>query len=112
MKKIIPFILMFFTLNSFSQGKKEIKVTKKQVADSKAINDLISDIPKDCKVLSFIFSSDLNVGYREYSCSGESIPAEIKKILAKQEKGKFFFIEKVKADCIKTFPKDYKIILE
>jgi hypothetical protein len=112
MKKIIPFLLMFFALNSFSQATKEIKITKKQLTESKSLNDLISDIPKDCKVLSYIISIKFGNDLREYTCITSSLGSNVVDMVSKKEKGYSFFIEKIKSDC-KNSPKGkFKIILE
>ena len=112
MKKIILFLFVCFALNSFSQAKKEIKITKKQLADSKTLSDLISDIPKDCKIKTYFFSANINGSLKEFTCVSEGIIPELKALLLYKEKGQSVFIENIKSDCQKSHQTSYKLTLE
>lgn len=112
MKKIILLTIIFFSFHSFSQTKKEIKITKKQLIASKTLNDLIPDIPKDCKVNSYFFSANINGSLKEFTCINEGMAPELKAILQYKEKGQSVFIEKIKSDCEKSHKASYKLTLE
>jgi len=111
MRLFICLLFILFTVNSFSQTK-EIKVSKKSIEDSKAINDFIKEL-KDCKVFKFLFSCNFSsTNYKEYTIMGDAIPFEVKAMLAKLEKGKTFYIEKISSNCAKPHKEYYKIILD
>ncbi len=112
MKKIIPLLLIFISLSSFSQTTKEIKITKKQFTDAKTLSDVISDIPKDCKIQSYVISYSAGSALREYTCMTNLIGQEVKDFLSKKEKDQFFFIENIKSGCEKSPKGKFKITIE
>lgn len=112
MKYLISCLLLVLTLNLSSQSVKEIKVSKSKIEASKTLHDLISDIPKDCTVSSFVFSGGLNGNLKEFRCSGPSLAPEIKVIVSAMENKKVFFIEEIRSTCQKSHKAAYKIILE
>lgn len=112
MKKIISLLFIFISLSSFSQTTKEIKITEKQLADAKAVADIISDIPKDCKIQSYVVSYSSGSDLREYTCITNLIGQNVKDFIIKKEKDKFFFIENIKSSCEKSPKGKFKITIE
>lgn len=111
MRTLIFLLLILASVNSFSQTK-EIKVSKKTLKESKELNDIITEIHKDCKVLSYIISIKFGNDLREYSCITSSLGSNIVDIVSKKEKGYSFFIENIKSDCKNSPQGRFKIILE
>lgn len=112
MKKIISFFFIFISLSSFSQTTKEIKITEKQLTDAKALADVISDIPKGCKIQSYVISFSAGSALKEYTCITNLIGQNVKDFITKKEKDKFFFIENIKSGCEKSPKGKYKITIE
>lgn len=111
MKKIVLFLFFGLSLSIFSQTK-EIKVEKKKITESVKLNDFISDLPKDCKVLRFIFTINHNSALKEFMVNGEGIAKEILALIAAKEKGQWFFIEQLKTECMKSHSPNYKVIIQ
>lgn len=112
MKFFISCLLLVASLNLTSQTPKEIKFPKAKLGEIKTLSDLISDIPKDCKVMSYIFSVKINSQLGEFSCQGGGISSELKVVISNKEKGEWFFIENIKSTCQKSHKSGYKITLE
>jgi hypothetical protein len=112
MRSLFLILCFFACLPVFSQSKKEIKVTKAKIAEMKTLSDIITDIPKDCKVTSFVFSANIGGSLKEFTCMGEGFSPEMKAVINTVEKGKALFIETIKSSCPKTHAFSYKITLE
>lgn len=109
-------ILLVFTIISFriNAQTKEIHFKKEKIKNISELNEIISDIPKDCKVSTFIFSVSSGGSLKEFVCSGGNggIAQEVKNLISSKANGEWFFVEKIKSDCEKSHKQNYKIILE
>ena len=111
MKLLFQIIFLFFCLSTFGQKATEIKIAKDKISAAKTIQDIISDIPKDCKVTNFILSLNKD-GLKEFTIFGQVLSPETKALIGSLEKGKLFFIENITSGCPKSHKKGYKIIVE
>lgn len=111
MRSLICLLFILFSVHSFCQTK-EIKVPLKALKEAKELNDIITDIPKDCKVQSYVTSYKSGNDLKEYTCMTNMIGKDVIDMMSKKEKGAFFFIEKIKSGCGKTPGGKYKIILD
>jgi hypothetical protein len=111
MRSLICLLFALFSVACFSQAK-EIKVSLKAMKEAKELNDIITDIPKDCKVQSYVVSYKWGSDLREYTCMTNMLGGDVIDIMSKKEKGASFFIEKIKAGCEKSPKGKYKIILD
>lgn len=111
MRSLIFILCVFFSINGFSQTK-EIKASKKTLESAFELKDIITDIPADCKVQSYVMSFKSGNDLREYTCLTNTFGGNFKAFFSKKEKGFSFFIEKIKSGCGKIPTTRYKITID
>ena len=112
MKLILQLTLVLFCLNSFGQKTGEITIPLAQVVAAKSIHDLISDLPKDCKVNSFSLMAKIDGVVKNIPGSGRDFSKSFKTFLGKSESGTKIFIDDLESSCPKSHKKNYKITVE
>jgi hypothetical protein len=104
------FILLFLSSALFSSAQSTaktevIKVSESNVKQIKSVQDLITSIPKNCKIKSYTMTLSANGSVKEMECQTNAIE------MAYRRKGDVFFIEKILSDCPSAIKKTYKIII-
>jgi hypothetical protein len=112
MRTFLTIVFLVFFFGVYSQSKKEIKVVKAKIADMKTLREIITDIPKNCKVSSFVFSTFAGGSLKEYMVIGEAISPQMRHILNSLGKGMIFNITEISSDCPVSHKESYKVTLE
>lgn len=112
MRSIVCSLFILFSISSFSQTK-EIKVSKKTLQEARELSDIITDIPKDCKVQSYVASfKTSSANLATHTCITNFFSTHLSDLLLKEKKGYAVFIENIKSGCGKAPSGRYKITLE
>jgi hypothetical protein len=102
-------ILIFLASALFSSAQSTkteiIKLSESNVKQIKSVHDLISSIPKNCKIKSYTLTQSVKGSVKEMECQTNAIE------MTYSHKGDVFFIEKILSDCPSAIKKTYKIII-
>lgn len=110
MRDLLIKIFFFASVFCYAQKTTEIKLKKEEFKKCYAINDLVKNIPKSCKVKSYVYSLVVKGVEKSQKISGDVIESWLKNDTVFM-KG-VFFIEKIDSECMSSHHQKYKIILE
>lgn len=110
-KKIVVLLIMLvFSGGAIAQKTPVIKIKRSDFEKAGRIQDVIKDIPSDCKVTSYVFSLVVAGSEKSMVVNNEAL-MEIKGLVNPMSQKKLFF-EDIKSNCRSKHKNKYTIILE
>lgn len=98
MKKSFFIFLLFISASVFSQSP-VIKISETKLKEAKSVKDIIPGLDA-CNIKSFVVSIAVVGQAKEYENQKEFFDATAKAFMMATKKGKAFFIENIKSDCM------------
>lgn len=110
-KQILLTVSLAFCLgNVNAQKSKEIKMKSADFEKAYRLQDVIKDIPSDCKVKSYELSVVIAGSEKSVELEGEVLSNDIKAIFA--QPGRKIFIQRITTSCTAKHKTKYTVILE
>lgn len=110
-KNIVFGIIVLFSLNVQAQ-KGYKKVSTKQVEQYTTIYDLITALPKGCKVYSFDLSVTGEKGFKSRVVPSDTLSKTLNELLPKPMKGNKINIQILTSSCFKNKTVEYLFVIE
>ncbi len=93
------FILFFFTSFAVLSQSPVIKITEAKLQEAKSVKDIVPGLDA-CNIKSFVISITVVGQAKEFENQKEFFNTTSKSLMTATKKGKFFFIENIKSDCM------------
>ncbi len=98
MKKSLFTFLLFVSGLIFSQSP-AIRITEAKLKEAKSVKDIVPGLDA-CNIKSFVICITVVGQAKEFENQKEFFSTTSKSLITATKKGKFFFIEKIKSDCM------------
>lgn len=110
-KHIFNIIVLLFIVGKVeAQKTKLIKIKFDEFKKSNRIQDVIKDIPNDCKITSYDVSIVVSGNEKTASFEGETLSKEITQMYI--AKGQKIFFENIQSGCASKHKSKYSVVLE